>query len=390
VQAVKQQRFLRAHEGLPQMPASPAGFMPGLGGSPDKPARRVDLRQVGGRAIAVPAATGSIEGSLLVSLLAAANEIVIVPAGGFWASGAAPSWADDWGYDAHGPWVAFSVIGAGFARVTQRMRWIRPGHFQMGSPKNEVGRSAWEGPRHAVTIRRGFWMFDKACSEALWDAVMGLSQDAKLPLAESARPANAAGSRQTVERKVRGAGFPITEVSWDDVQIFLQTLNALKPGLDLSLPSEAQWEYACRAGTDTPYSFGKTISRDQVCYQADAPVEVGSLPPNGWGLFEMHGNVFEWCADTWHDSYEGTPPDGSARIETEGAAVRVIRGGSWLDYARYVRAAFRYGSDPSSRGAFGFRCARVQISDTASGAVRRVGRSRRGERSDQAATTTIR
>jgi hypothetical protein len=147
VQAVKQQLFLRAHEGLPQMPASPAGFMPGLDGSPDKPARRVDLRQVGGRAIAVPAATGSIEGSLLVSLLAAANEIVIVPAGGFWASGAAPSWADDWGYDAHGPWVAFSVIGAGFARVTQRMRWIRPGHFQMGSPKNEVGRSEWEGPR---------------------------------------------------------------------------------------------------------------------------------------------------------------------------------------------------------------------------------------------------
>ena len=138
--------------------------------------------------------------------------------------------------------------------------------------------------------------------------------------------------QQGRDRHRWGAGFPITEVSWDEAQIFLQKLNALKPGLDLSLPSEAQWEYACRAGTTTPYSFGTTISRKQICYDARAPVEVGSLPPNQWGLFEMHGNACEWCDDVWHPNYDGAPADGSARAGG-GAANRVIRGGSWHGYA---------------------------------------------------------
>jgi len=160
----------------------------------------------------------------------------------------------------------------------------------------------------------------------------------------------------------RGARFPVTGVSWDDTQAFIQNLNTRLPGIALALPSEAQWEYACRAGTQTPYSFGTTITREQVCYDSSGPVKVGSLPANGWGLHEMHGNVYEWCADHWHNNYEGAPRDGSAWIDTDsGAASRVIRGGSWSDDARGVRAAYRRHDDPSLRCDFlGFRCARVQ------------------------------
>jgi hypothetical protein len=155
-------------------------------------------------------------------------------------------------------------------------------------------------------------------------------------------------------------------------QEFITTLNALLPGLALDLPSEAEWEYACRAGTITPYSFGETIDRSQVNFESDGPLPVGSLPPNRWGLHEMHGNVWEWCADTWHDSYEGAPTNGSAWVHPDsdpGAAYRVIRGGSWFDVARSVRAACRRLINPSRRNDFiGFRCARVQAASTASGA----------------------
>ena len=341
--------------------------------------RLLDIRQRGETVMAVPSAEGAAAGGSLLGLIRSANGLVRVSAAddaedrdpAFWATGRAPSWADAWGRDAYGAWVEFSVTGAGFARISQRMRWIRPGRFEMGSPEDEEGRQPVEGPRHAVAIRQGFWIFDKACSEALWDAVPGLPQSAEAPLAsESALPADAAKPRQSSRTPIRGAGFPITEVSWNDVQVFLQTLNALKPGLDLSLPSEAQWEFACRAGTETPYSFGRTISRDQVCYESDAPVEVGSLPPNGWGLFEMHGNIYEWCADSWHGTYEGAPTDGSVwSASAKGAAGRVVRGGSWFGLARDVRAAYRDPGAPAYRfDDVGFRCARVQSDSETGGA----------------------
>jgi len=258
-----------------------------------------------------------------------------------------PAWADDWGEDAHGTWATFSVVGKAGARVTQRLRWCPPGRFQMGSPETEEGRWDDEGPRHEVAIADGFWMFDTACTEALWGAVTGNAPDRR-----------------------RGAAFPVTNVSWEDARSFLRQLNAAKPGLDLSLPSEAQWEYACRAGTDTPYNFGTRISRDLVRYESRAPVPVGSLPPNGWGLFEMHGNVAEWCADHWHSSYDGAPADGSAWSDAGGAAGRVVRGGSWDGIARCVRAAYRNHFDPADRGDFlGFRCARVQQANQAGGAA---------------------
>ena len=303
----------------------------------------LELRQLG-RNLTLSSRDDPVPGAgSLLGVLRSGNGLLSVSV----ADDGKPAWADDWGEDAHGTWATFSVVGKAGARVTQRLRWCPPGRFQMGSPKNEAGRFDDEGPRHEVAIADGFWMFDTACTEALWQAVTGRAPDPR-----------------------RGANFPVTKVTWDDAQSFIWQLNAAKPGLDLSLPSEAQWEYACRAGTDTPYNFGTTIGRDLVCYDSGAPVPVGSLPPNGWGLFEMHGNVFEWCTDHWHGSYNGAPADGSAWSDAAGAASRVVRGGAWFHDARRVRAAYRDGFVPAFRSDdFGFRCARVQVANQAGGAA---------------------
>jgi formylglycine-generating enzyme required for sulfatase activity len=128
------------------------------------------------------------------------------------------------------------------------------------------------------------------------------------------------------------------------------------------LPSEAEWEYACRAGTATAFSFGETITAEQVNYNGNYPygnapkgeyrgktTRVGSFPPNAWGLYDMHGNVFEWCQDGWHKNYDGAPSDGRAREQGSDNG-RVLRGGSWLVNANYCRSAYRDRSAPSDRG----------------------------------------
>ena len=255
-----------------------------------------------------------------------------------------PSWADDAGTDEYGRWASFSVTAADGRRVSQRLRWCPPGRFMMGSPDDEKGRDDDEGPRHEVVFARGFWMFETSCRQELWQAVMGDNPSTnKRPL------------------------LPVTDVSWEAARRFVESLNTLKPGLGLDLPSEAQWEYACRAGAETAYSFGAKISRKLVKYESIGTVPVGSLLPNVWGLYEMHGNVWEWCADTWHDSYAGAPKDGSAWIDS-GAVLRVIRGGSWYNTARNVRAAYRNRNDPAYRnGSLGFRCSRVQGEREAAG-----------------------
>ncbi len=247
-----------------------------------------------------------------------------------------PVWADDADTDKYGRWASFYLPDADGARVEQRLRWCPPGRFMMGSPEDEEGRIGWEGPRHEVVFARGFWLFETACRQELWQAVMGDNPSSR-----------------------KGPLLPVTDVSWDDARRFVERLNA-RPGLGLDLPSEAQWEYACRAGTDKAYSFGPKISRKLVNYDRKGTVPVGSLPPNPWGLHEMHGNVEEWCADPWHDNYNGAPADGSAWIGG-GAALRVVRGGSWFGLARSVRAGFRNHYVPSFRDdLLGFRCARVQ------------------------------
>ncbi len=251
-----------------------------------------------------------------------------------------PAWAT--GHDRYGQWAEFKL-----KKISQRLRWIPPGQFMMGSPESEPERYENEGPQHEVTLTKGFWLFDTAVTQALWEAVMGNNPS-----------------------RFKSSDRPVENVSWHDAQEFLAKLNATLPGLELSLPTEAQWEYACRAGTQTPFYFGDNITPEQVNYHGNYPyngapkglyrretVAVKSLPSNAWGLYEMHGNIWEWCADGWRDYNNTAQTD---PIEEDGGS-RVVRGGSGGFRARRVRAASRRPYGPGLRdGLLGFRCVRVQ------------------------------
>jgi formylglycine-generating enzyme required for sulfatase activity len=252
-------------------------------------------------------------------------------------------WAIDWGQDRYGLWQSFALKG-----VRQQLRWIPPGCFRMGSPPDEPERYDSE-LQHEVVLTQGFWLADTACPQGLWQAVTGQN------------PSSFKGDDN----------LPVDTVSWDDCMAFIEKINRLIPGLDLRLPTEAQWEYACRAGTLTPFSFGTQITTDQVNYDGNYPyhgglkgeyrqrtVAVKSLPPNNWGLYEMHGNVWEWCADRYGAYAAGTvtDPQGSAQN-----VHRVLRGGCWLSLGRYVRSAGRFGGDPGNRDhSIGLRLSRGQ------------------------------
>ncbi|MDP2867440.1 MAG: formylglycine-generating enzyme family protein [Methyloversatilis sp.] len=240
-----------------------------------------------------------------------------------------PAWAQEFGRDGYGAYADLEIAG-----LTQRLRWIEPGEFWMGSPDDEAKRGDDEGPRHRVLLTQGYWLSDSACTQALWQALMG---------------ANPSYFKEGEEAPQR----PVENVSWDDVQDFLARLQAGLPGAVATLPTEAEWEYACRAGTETPFSFGADITTEQANYDGNFPyaggekgqyrqttVPVKSLPANPWGLYEMHGNVFEWCADDkrrYGDRSE-TDPEGGAG---EGVARRVVRGGSWDFLAGWARSADR-------------------------------------------------
>ncbi|MDR3638325.1 MAG: formylglycine-generating enzyme family protein [Isosphaeraceae bacterium] len=241
----------------------------------------------------------------------------------FWEGNVTPEWATAWGTDDFGAWVELRV-----AAVTQRLRWIPPGKFWMGSPEDEQGRFNDEGPRHEETVSTGFWIFDTPCTQALWEAVMGKNPS-----------------------QFKGPDRPVESVSWDDCQEFIERLNAKCAGLALSLPSEVHWEYACRAGTDTPH-YRQDLA--QIAWYSensgDETHPVAQLTPNDWGLFDTLGNVLEWCVNAWTDNYNATTRVASAQ--------RVIRGGSWVDDARVVRAACRDLNEPTLRvHNLGFRCA---------------------------------
>jgi formylglycine-generating enzyme required for sulfatase activity len=281
-------------------------------------------------------------------------------------TGCPPAWASEWGEDRRGVFVAFTL-----GDVTQRLRWIPPGRFEMGSPDDEPGRFDNEGPRHTVYISRGFWLFDTPCTQALWEAVMGDNPS----------------EFQSPDR-------PVEQVSWRDVQAFLGRINDRLPGLELVLPTEAQWEYACRAGTDTALYSGPIEllgdanapaldliawygGNSSVGFELDNGLErtwlsdmqypegrAGTHPVrrkrlNPWGLYDMLGNVWEWCADgprTYDADWQLDPLGPS-----EAGAGRVFRGGSWSPPARLCRCAYRDGDVPDGRDdGLGFRCARVQ------------------------------
>jgi formylglycine-generating enzyme required for sulfatase activity len=170
----------------------------------------------------------------------------------------------------------------------------------------------------------------------------------------------------------KGAKRPVEKVSWDDAQEFCARLSKAT-GKTYRLPSEAEWEYACRAGTTTPFYFGETITPDLAKYNGnrtygkglkgtyrEQTVDVGSFPPNAFGLYDMHGNVWEWCEDEWHNTYEGAPTDGSAwggKGESE-QSLRLLRGGSWGGDPGYCRSAVRGWSPRDNRNDYvGFRVA---------------------------------
>lgn len=231
-------------------------------------------------------------------------------------------------------WNAFDGIGeiepvSGMPRRVVHRRTgavlalILPGEFVMGSPASEAGRRDDES-QHRRVIRKPFYIGVTAVTQAQWKKVM------------KANPS-----------RFRGSRLPVETISWPDCQDFLR-----KAGDGLRLPSEAEWEYACRAGTTSPFAFGDAISPAIVNYNGDQPgddqrnrartVAVGSLPANAWGLHEMHGNVWEWC----QDGYRPYPETGTEQPSAEYHTM-ICRGGSWNSWASECRAACRFHDDQS-------------------------------------------
>ncbi|MFN6541064.1 MAG: SUMF1/EgtB/PvdO family nonheme iron enzyme [Nostoc sp. EkiNYC01] len=232
--------------------------------------------------------------------------------------------------------------------VTLEMVQIPGGTFKMGSPEGEVGRKKDESPQHQVTVP-GFFMGRYEVTQAQYQAIMG---------------------RNPAEFK--GEKLPVEQVSWDDAVEFCQKLSQ-KTGKTYRLPSEAEWEYACRARTTTPFYFGETITTDLVNYYgtstyASAPkgtyrgdtTPVGSFPPNAFGLYDMHGNVWEWCQDHYHDNYNGAPTDGRAWA-SDNTNFRLLRGGSWVNNPEECRCASRYSYDRAERVSFSYKFVGIRV-----------------------------
>ena len=224
--------------------------------------------------------------------------------------------------------------------------WCPPGTFLMGSPEEEEDHYGTES-QHQVTLTKGFWMLETPVTQEMWKHVMG------------------------DELYCDGGILPMEEVSWYDCQEFCEKLSG-RMGMRLALPTEAQWEYACRAGTTTPFNFGSVLNGDKANCRGYFPygtdkqgmhhndlTPVRSYAPNAWGLYDMHGNIWEWCQD-WYGDYpsdsvtDPTGPNSGSR--------RICRGGSYDDCASDCRSAYRTGESPESQGygvgySMGFRFA---------------------------------
>jgi formylglycine-generating enzyme len=240
-------------------------------------------------------------------------------------------------------------------RIGMKFVWIRPGEFTMGSPKEEKDRNVLE-VEHTVTLTKGFFMSVYPVTQEQWHAIMSPDYVAPAEGFDLSNPSRFQGKKN----------LPVDTVSWDDCQLFIKKMRQ-KDGLRYRLPTEAEWEYACRAGTTTPFHFGKTLSSDQANFSAAATpgngkksvngkrtMPVGSFPPNAWGLYDMHGNVAQWC----HDRFGNYPEQ--AMVDPQGAdkgGTHVLRGGSWEDGPGRCRSACRAWDSPINRGrgTFGFR-----------------------------------
>ncbi|WP_347239093.1 formylglycine-generating enzyme family protein [Sphaerospermopsis sp. FACHB-1094] len=231
--------------------------------------------------------------------------------------------------------------------VKLEMVYIPGGIFLMGAPESEKASIDDERPQHYVTVKP-FYMGKYTITQEQWEKVVYSCPTVKDWL--DPHPSYFKGDK-----------LPVEQVSWYDAVEFCARLSK-KTGRQYRLPSEAEWEYACRAGSAKPFSFGDTITTDVVNYDGNytygnAPkgkyrgqtTAVGTFSPNAFGLYDMHGNVWEWCADTWHHNYEGAPNDGSAWINENDNHYRLLRGGSWNYYPRICRSAYRLRFTPVGR-----------------------------------------
>jgi len=270
-----------------------------------------------------------------------------------------PIWARRMWYDRYGLAAEFVVAGVSFV-----LRWIPPGRFLMGSPADEPGRWDPEGPQHERVLEKGFWLGEAPVTQAQWQAVTG----------------------QNPSRFKGPTDLPVEQVSWEDCKEYVRRLNALVvPGPGFRLPKEAEWEHACRAGTETALWTGGITLRgeydapelDEIAWyggnsgqdlkvtnpydskdwkEKQYPIDkkagshaVRLRAANPWGLYDMLGNVWEWCDDPWDAEAYGKYVTGEKPIEGENGALRVVRGGSWSNRAQLCRAAFRSRSEPGAR-----------------------------------------
>ncbi|BAY45963.1 hypothetical protein SAMD00079811_35700 [Scytonema sp. HK-05] len=256
--------------------------------------------------------------------------------------------------------------------ITLEMVLLRRGSFIMGAPETEEGSSDWERPQHEVTVPT-FFMSKYPVTQAQWRAVAALPQVNR--------------ELKSNPSRFKGDNRPVEQVSWYDAIEFCQRLTS-HTKRQYRLPSEAEWEYACRAGTTTPFHFGETITTDVANYDGTddkenkwsgsygwgpkgisrkETTEVGSFGvANAFGLYDMHGNVWEWCLDDWHNNYEGAPTDGSPWFDdndniSQKQGRAVLRGGSWFFNPRYCRSASRHDNGRAERDVIdsdvGFRVA---------------------------------
>jgi sulfatase modifying factor 1 len=255
---------------------------------------------------------------------------------------------------------AIILATLGIAYPEPEMVKIPPGSFLMGSPKDEKERDPDEGPQHKVSFAQLFYLGTHEVTFDEYDVFAFLIK----------HDGGCADCHEVIRPSDNGWGrgkLPVINVSWEDAQCYAEWLYH-KTGKHYRLPTEAEWEYACRAGTTTPFSFGDNITPEQVNYNGNYPyaggvkglyrektVPVKSLPANPWGLYEMHGNVWEWCADWYGDYTPEAVVDPAGPLE---GSFRVLRGGSWYSRAGYARSAYRGRYIPAGHIVdYGFRLA---------------------------------
>ena len=262
-------------------------------------------------------------------------------------------WAKDWGQDQYGLWMSLVYKNTPYV-----FRWIPPGEFMMGSSDDGSGQYDDED-LHEVTVTEGFWLGDFPVTQMLYQAVTGENPS----FFKDSESSN---------------NLPVEQVSWQDAQVFIQTLNQAYPGLNTYLPLETQWEYACLAGSLTTFEFDNLIDLTQANYRGRQDTDgkkggstdnrlnqtnvKGNYPVNPWGLYDMHGNVREWCLDPWMENLgtdavrfsvlkeqAKTLEKGLQMVQANQIPFFSVRGGSWASFSENCRSAYRDGREAGSR-----------------------------------------